>query len=650
MKRRRGESTLTEGALVTGKIVIPKDREVPITSNYIVKIGVKDTATLCITHITEENDFSSVKPKAPFAKCIVLKSNPNKPNITWVSVRPSLIKGVVSLEDEYENSMKLPKVGDIVEGIVEDGKSRFGVFVRLSRFNTGLIEKSKISEEFIDNIYEKFPPGMIVKGAVVRTDEKKRNILISLLKKDIAKFSDNVDILKTKDLEEGKCYAAVVISCKPYGVFVELDNSLDLKGLCHRSEIADQEVSDASSMFSKGDKVIVKLIDVSEENGRLSFGMKPSYFSPEELEQFAEEEKDDKMEEEEEESEEEDEVIEENKEEEFTLNDLLEAKTNSPKRRKTNDSKEKDAKMIAKKLVNLSQENRVETSGVDAAIASKPNDSFGWIKAISASVLNGDMKKAKKLAEKALKTIDPRQENEKWNVWAAYCKILYKYDKTDDFEAFLKEGLQIFDKKKVFLEVSELYRVNNKFEECDKALKKANKVEKNKNEDIWLKRVELRFNFSEKLNDKKLVLEAREKILKTATKVIPTKKQPQFLLEVARLEYDVKKCKFALAERGETICQSLLSTFTKRSDIWHQVLDLQIKFCEGQEDNIERIRKLFNRVTSLNFKVKVMRVFFKKWLEFEKKEGSEEQQDQVKTKARNFVKKSMEGEEEEEEE
>ena len=50
-------------------------------------------------------------------------------------------------------------------------------------------------------------------------------------------------------------------------------------------------------------------------------------------------------------------------------------------------------------------------------------------------------------------------------------------------------------------------------------------------------------------------------------------------------------------------------SWPKRADLWHQYVDLEIKF--GQ---VDRSRKLLERMTSMKFSTKKMRAFFKKWL------------------------------------
>jgi len=85
-------------------------------------------------------------------------------------------------------------------------------------------------------------------------------------------------------------------------------------------------------------------------------------------------------------------------------------------------------------------------------------------------------------------------------------------------------------------------------------------------------------------------------------------------------------------ERGRTIFEGLLSTFPKRLDLWNVLLDLEIK--HGEKD---QARRLFGRVTSGKLKSKKARYFFKRWLEFEEKEGNAKSVENVKARAAEYV-------------
>jgi len=58
---------------------------------------------------------------------------------------------------------------------------------------------------------------------------------------------------------------------------------------------------------------------------------------------------------------------------------------------------------------------------------------------------------------------------------------------------------------------------------------------------------------------------------------------------------------------------------------------------ESRLGNLEKIRGLYERVTSLQLSVKKMKFLFKKYLQFEEDHGTEERVEYVKQKAMEYV-------------
>jgi rRNA biogenesis protein RRP5 len=79
--------------------------------------------------------------------------------------------------------------------------------------------------------------------------------------------------------------------------------------------------------------------------------------------------------------------------------------------------------------------------------------------------------------------------------------------------------------------------------------------------------------------------------------------------------------------------EGLLSTFPKRLDIWNQLLDLEIQ--QGDQDII---RGVFERVMKTKgLKPKGAKSWFKRWSEWEGKNGDAKSQEKVKAKAEEWV-------------
>lgn len=119
-------------------------------------------------------------------------------------------------------------------------------------------------------------------------------------------------------------------------------------------------------------------------------------------------------------------------------------------------------------------------------------------------------------------------------------------------------------------------------------------------------------------------------LLPRATQSLPTHTHLPLTLKFASMEF---RSTSGSAERGRTMFEGLLSTFPKRLDIWNQLLDLEIQ--QGDKDIV---RGVFERVVKTRgLKPKGAKAWFKKWSEWEEKNGDKKNQDKVKAKAEEWV-------------
>jgi len=86
------------------------------------------------------------------------------------------------------------------------------------------------------------------------------------------------------------------------------------------------------------------------------------------------------------------------------------------------------------------------------------------------------------------------------------------------------------------------------------------------------------------------------------------------------------------AERGRTIFEGILANHPKKIDLWSVYLDMEIKIGE-----LDTIRHLFNRVINLKLSSKKMKYFLKKYMAFEKENGTPETVEFVRQKANEYV-------------
>ena len=193
-----------------------------------------------------------------------------------LSLREDVVEGEVSVQDEKDLAEMMPEEGQLVRGFVVS-LSKAGCFVRVARGVTAFVKLKNLADGFIEKPAEMFPVGKLVAGRVVSCDKSTRRVELSLKSTTVI---DPKDVKWTwKSVEVGLSLPGTVRRCEKYGVFIAIDNSANLVGLCHKSKLEDDvQVADASTHYTTGDRVKVKVLSVDPKKKRLALGLKPSYF------------------------------------------------------------------------------------------------------------------------------------------------------------------------------------------------------------------------------------------------------------------------------------------------------------------------------------------------------------------------------------
>lgn len=124
-------------------------------------------------------------------------------------------------------------------------------------------------------------------------------------------------------------------------------------------------------------------------------------------------------------------------------------------------------------------------------------------------------------------------------------------------------------------------------------------------------------------------------LLPRATQSLPTHNHLNLTIKFAALEFHSPN---GSPERGRTMFEGLLSTFPKRLDLWNQLLDLEL-----QQNDVEIIRALFERVVKTKgLKPRGAKAWFKRWSEWEEKNGDKKSQEKVRAKAEEWVRSTAE--------
>lgn len=662
---------LKEGQIIKGKV----DRVI-LNNGLSIQIFPRIYGRVFITDISDnykEDPLSEWSQKTGTeVECYIMAI---KKTDTGTHIDLSMRNSRLNPYDKSNDSNKNPEIigfdniapGKVVYGyvknIVENMKT---VFVSLSRNISARVIFHNLSDSFVKNPSKKFPVGSLVKGKITKIDKDSNRVEMTLKESEVQE--DSLTIL---DLKIGMTVKGWVRRVEKFGIFINIKNS-SLSGLCHISEVDDKQLSpdDLEKLFKKGDYVRALIKKTNPEKNQVSLSMKPSNFDDEDSEMEIEEsvsgeESDDSSvsqeviinqktstledsddgsgdEEGEESSESGDDDSSSSDDDEPAASDLnwgdLTFKDSGKKNRKeeilsdledsSDDEDDGEKKKKSKKDVDdVTKEKEIERKEMSLLDSSRPlesiddferellrtpNSSFVWIKYISFHAYNSNIQKAREIAEKAIKSIDPREEAEILNIWIAYLNLENLYGNKDSQEKLFKRAVQHNEPKRMYREMIKIQISSNKSKEAEelhKVLIKKFKTAKK----CWLDYAKFKYTQS---NFK----EARA-ILDRSLKSLPKRKHIQTIIKFAQMEYKIGE-----PEIGRTMFENLISTYPKKIDIWSVYIDM-----ETVKANYDRARDIFERVLTLKLSSKKQRFFFKKYFKFEVEHGDEDRLAHVKS-------------------
>ncbi|XP_060066718.1 protein RRP5 homolog [Ylistrum balloti] len=254
----------------------------------------------------------------------------------------------------------------------------------------------------------------------------------------------------------------------------------------------------------------------------------------------------------------------------------------------------------------------------DRLVLTSPDSSLVWLQYMAFHLQTAEIDKARAVAERALKTISFREEQEKQNVWVAYLNLENMYGSSDLLHKVLERAVAQNEPSKIYTQMINIYVKSGKIDEAENLHNKLIR-RYSQDKDVWGSFMMFYYKH-ERVDDAR-------KLLQRCLKSLNIKHHVEMIAKSAQLEF-----KFGDAERGRTMFESVLGNYPKRTDLWSVYLDMVTKSGEWQE-----ARQLFERVIHLKQSAKKMKFFYKKYLEFEKEYGDSETVESVKKKALEYV-------------
>ena len=146
-------------------------------------------------------------------------------------------------------------MGSVVEGLVGN-ITDFGAFVEVEEGIDGLVHVSDISQRRINNPSEVLKKGEEVKAIILNIDVDNHRLSLGIRQLEPDLWTEFFDSHNVGDTVKGG-----IVRHAPFGIFVELGEGIE--GLCHISEISDDEAVNLEEKFNVGDEVEMQVIKLS---------------------------------------------------------------------------------------------------------------------------------------------------------------------------------------------------------------------------------------------------------------------------------------------------------------------------------------------------------------------------------------------------
>jgi len=88
------------------------------------------------------------------------------------------------------------------------------------------------------------------------------------------------------------------------------------------------------------------------------------------------------------------------------------------------------------------------------------DQSYLWIQYMAFMLEKLDAEAARKVAERAVKSVSMTAEADKLNIWIAYMNLENSFGKKEQLQDVVRRALEVNDRKKVYLQLITIYRAS----------------------------------------------------------------------------------------------------------------------------------------------------------------------------------------------
>lgn len=230
-----------------------------VKGGLVVDIGVRGfiPASLVEAHFVE--DFTDYKGKTLTLIVVELDRDKNRVILSH--------RAVVEKEqsERKQDFLQTLEAGQVLEGKVQR-LTDFGAFVDIGGID-GLVHISQLSHSHVEKPSDVVEEGQDVKVKVLSVDRDNERISLSIKETLPGPWSNIGEKSEAGDVLDGKVQRLV-----SFGAFVEVLPGVE--GLVHISQISNKHIGTPHEVLEEGQDVKVKVLDVNEEEERISLSMK----------------------------------------------------------------------------------------------------------------------------------------------------------------------------------------------------------------------------------------------------------------------------------------------------------------------------------------------------------------------------------------
>ena len=491
---------IKKGLVLPGKVTKVTDRS--------VMVQLSDDVSAPVHLVDLADDYDDATPKNftrnEIVRVAVIDVDSSNKKVRLSTRSSRVLNSALPVKDREITVISSLKTGDIVRGFVRRVADQ-GLFVNLGGHITAFVKITDLSDIYLKNWKEHFRMDQLVKGRIIAIDSALGQVNLSL--KASLVNNDYVPPRTLTDFKEGEVVKGKVRSVEDFGAFIVIDESANVSGLCHRSQMAEKSVKDARKLYSAGDVVKARILKISLEKKQISFGLKASYFEDGDEDSGAEESDDEAGgaldSDAEADSDEDDEFmdaaevliqgtdnVDDSDEEDddtamvdassgdasgldaggfdWSAGALDEAGDESDAEANEADGSKEKKKKKRKAEIQVDRTAQLDVNGPQTAedyerlLLGQPDSSDLWIRYMAFQAQVSEPARAREIAERALKTINIREEAEKLNVWIAYLNLENNFGTDETLAEVFKRACQYNDEQVVHERLINIYVVTGK--------------------------------------------------------------------------------------------------------------------------------------------------------------------------------------------